>query len=168
MTYSEIQLFLVSLIKSITGKTTIWQKQNAPKPKKPYLAIRLFGFRGIGQDELLPSNAAIEEFIINGHRDVTLECQWIGPGSMDGLLSLQQAVRKPTILEKCTTAGICIDPIGDVQDIAELLDSNEFEERAIAEFNVRFVRQSIDNPGVIEKINITTEDGTFSVEKGVI
>lgn len=165
MTFDTLQIFLVSLINSITGKTTIWQKQNAPKPKKPYLAIRLFGFHGIGQDEILLNGPTITDVIVSDHKDVTLECQWIGPGSMGGLLLLQQAMKKPTILDRCTAAGVCIDSLGEVMDIATLLDSNEFEERAVIEFNTRFALQSVDNPGVIETVNIVTEDRTFSVKK---
>lgn len=164
MTFTALQTFIVSLVSSITGKTTIWQNQNAPKPKKPYLAIRLFGFHGIGQDEILLNGPTITDVIVSDHKDVTLECQWIGPGSM-GLLLLQQAMKKPTILDRCTIARVCIDSLGEVRDITELLDSNTFEERAIVEFNIRFVIQSVDNPGVIENVNITTEDRTFSVKK---
>lgn len=165
MTFDTLQLFLVSLVRDITEKTTIWQKQNAPKPKKPYLAIRLFGFREIGQDEILLNGPTITDVIVNSHNDVTLECQWIGPGSMEGLLALRQALGKPTILDRCVAAGVCIELLNDVMDIAALLDSNEYEERAVIEFNVSFARRAIDNPGVIEKINIVTEDRTFSVEK---
>lgn len=165
MTFDALQLFLTTLVRGITGKTVIWQNLNNPKPKKPYLAIRLFGFHGIGQDEILLNGPSITDVIVNGHNDVTFECQWIGLGSMEGLISLQQAMKKPTVLDLCTPAGVCVDDLSEVRDITALLDSNEFEERAMVEFNVRFVRQSIDSPGVIEQVNIVTEDREFSVEK---
>ena len=165
MNYTTLQDSIRLLLADITGKQTIWQKQNAPKPKKPYLAIRLFAFRGIGQDEILPSDTAPGDFIINGHRECTLEAQWIGPGAEDGLLTLQQAMQKPTIIDRCKVAGVCIDSISNITDIAILLDSIAFEERCMLEFNVRFNQQVIDNPGTIENININTTERNFTIEK---
>lgn len=160
MTISELGTFLQKLVSDLSGKLVIFQQQNAPKPGKPYLAIRLFAFRGIGMDEYLPG-VQVGEQIVSGPREVTLEIHWVGDGGIDGLHHLEQSMWRQTTVDRCFASGVSVFHSENIQDISGLMDGVDWEKRYSLDLQVRLTQQTIDNPGVIEEVNIDAfGDGT--------
>ncbi len=167
MTWEQFEDFLQQLVADLTGKTTVWAHQNAPRPKKPYIALRLYSLRGVGGlDEILLTETP-GELLVKGDREITLEAQWFGPGSTNGLERLWQALQRPTITERCEAAKIAIFDAQDVQNISGLLDGKAWEERASLDLYVRFARTTIDVPGYIEMVIVETSVGDKLVDKQI-
>lgn len=153
MTQYEILKFLGSLFSDVTGNLVILQQQNSPKPPKPYLAIRSFAIRRLGQDEILPG-LEVTDVIVSGPRQFTLEVQWIGENGEDGLSNLEQHMNAPTIIDRCFSFGVAIDSSENIQNISGLLDDADWEKRYSLDFTVRTTKQIVDSPGVIQEVNI--------------
>lgn len=161
MTWVELEDFLQALITDLTGKTVIWAKQNAPKPKKPYITLRLFALRTEGMDEVLVVGSG--ELLVQGHRAVTLEVEWYGAGAMDGLTALEQSLYRPTVIDRCVAGGVAFFDAQEVQELTGLLDGKFWEERASIDFSLRFTRSTADSPGYIETVTI---NDTIQIEGG--
>lgn len=147
---------LHSLVVDLTGKTAIWERQDAPRPKKPYLTMRLFSLRESGMDEIRKTATAGEVEII-GPREITCSIQWFGPGALNGLAKLSQSFQRPTIVDRCASLGFAVFSVESVQDVGITLDSR-WEERAALDVHVRYMQSVTDTPGYIHDVAI---DGTY-------
>lgn len=150
MIWTDFENTLHAMVVALTGKVAIWEKQNGPKPKKPYLTMRLSALRGVGMDEQRRTATAGELEII-GPREVTLSLQWLGEGSTGGLTDLGQALQKPTIADKCMKSGFAVFNVDAVQELGAL-SGTTWEERAALDLYVRIMLSSVDVPGYIAKM----------------
>lgn len=148
---------LHSLVVDLTGKTAIWEKQDAPRPRSPYLTMRLFSLRGSGGMDELRRTATAGEIEVVGPREITCSIQWFGPGAIDGLAKLSQAFQRPTIVDRCASLGFAVFSVEAVQDVGITLDSR-WEERAALDVHVRYMQSVTDAPGYIHDVTI---DGTY-------
>lgn len=154
MTITEIEDFLQQLISDITGKKVIWEHQDAPRPHKPYITLRLFSLRSQGHAEILDTETP-GEIEVRSQKEDTLSIQWIGPGAMDGLSQLEQSFYKETIADRCAYSGIVIFDVETIMNITGLMDGVKWEERANMDAHVRFSQSVTDDPGYIETVIIT-------------
>jgi hypothetical protein len=154
MNMDELDKFLRALIAQITGKTVIPQKRDAPKPAKPYLALRFFAYRGFGLDELLPGDDD-DTFLVTGERECTCEVHWIGEGAIEGLHGLEQALQSPSVVDRCFGAGVAVYNAEDIQDLSGLLDGVDWESRASMDLQLAVTRQTPDKTMRIADVEIT-------------
>lgn len=147
----------------LLGCTVIRARRNGPKPRKPFATLRLYGFRKIGMDEERPTGTA-GELEIWGEREATLEVQYFGDDAQNKLLTVEQSLQRPTIVDRCVDAGVAFFDAGSVQDLTALLDTTLYEERAAIDLSIRFAVTVADNPGFITRVNITMDnDKNFTV-----
>lgn len=148
--------FIYCTITELLGCTVIWSKQNGPKPKKPFASLRLYAFRGVGMGDETPTDT-LGEVEIRNTVEATLEVQYFGTNAEQKLIEMNQALSKPTVLDKCFSAGVAFFDAQNVQDLTGLLDAANYEERASIDLYVRFTMSTIDMPGYIEKVIINTD-----------
>ena len=155
MIWTDFENTLHAMVVALTGKVAIWEKQNGPKPKKPYLTMRLSSLRRVGLDEQRRTATAGEVEVV-GPREVTLSLQWLGENSMGGLTDLGQALQKPTIADKCMAAGFAVFDVDAVQELGAL-SGTTWEERAALDLYVRIMLSTTDAPGYIHDVTIAAE-----------
>jgi len=157
--------FIHNIVTELLGCTVIWGKQNCPKPRKPFATLRLYAFRGVGMNDEIPT-ATLGQVEVKGTQEATLEVQYFGTDAEQKLIELNQALSRPTIVDRCFGAGVAFFDAQNVQDLTALLDATNYEERASIDLSVRFMLSVIDEPGYINTVTITAEDGDFTITGG--
>lgn len=155
MIWTDFENTLHAMVVALTGKVAILEKQNGPKPKKPYLTMRLSSLRRVGMDEQRRTATAGEVEIV-GPREMTLSLQWFGDGAMAGLTDLAQALQKPTVVDRCMSAGFAVFDVDAVQELGAL-SGTTWEERAVLDMYVRIMLSTTDTPGYIHDVTIAAE-----------
>lgn len=164
---SPTEAAIRALILPLAGCDCIWADQDAPRPPKPYIALRTLSTVGPENEHYLPVQADGGQ-PVKSHRDVTIELQAFGPGWYTLLGDLRQKLKWETTADRAYLAGIAIFDRGTVQDIGALLGDGGgvrggtggfWEPRGCLEIGVRALQATIDPVGLIETVNIT---GTLS------
>lgn len=154
--------FIHSIVTELLGCTVIWAKQNGQKPKKPFATLRLYALRGVGMNDEIPTTT-LGQVEVKGTQEATLEVQYFGANAEQNLIELNQALSKPTIVDRCFGAGVAFFDAQNVQDLTELLDAVNFEERASIDLSVRFTLSAKDEPGYFEKVSINADGKTLEI-----
>lgn len=157
--------FIHGIITELLGCTVIWANQNGPKPKKPFATLRLYAFRGVGMNDESPTDTP-GEIEVRNTVEATLEVQYFGTNAEQKLIELNQALSKPTVLDKSFSAGVAFFDAQNVQDLTGLLDAANFEERAAIDLSVRYVNSMTDNPGYVSQVNLNmNQNYDFTVKE---
>lgn len=154
--------FIHGIITELLGCTVIWANQNGPKPKKPFTTLRLYAIRGVGMNDEVPTDTP-GEIEIKGTGEATLEVQYFGTDAEQKLIELNQALAKPTIVDRCFGAGVAFFDAQNVQDLTGLLDGANYEGRASVDLSVRFTLSAKDEPGYFEKVSINADGKTLEI-----
>lgn len=154
--------FIYGIVAELLGCTVIWANQNGPKPKKPFATLRLYAFRGVGMNDEIPTTT-LGQVEVKGTHEATLEVQYFGTNAEQKLIELNQALSKPTVLDKCFSADVAFFDAQNVQDLTALLDATNYEERASVDLSVRFILSTTDEPGYLEKVSINADGETLEI-----
>jgi hypothetical protein len=153
----------------------IWLDQNAPRPGKPYLGMRLQSFVRIGQDAVSATADDQGRVTVYGNREFTLHLEWYGPGPMQKLEDLASSLELPSVTSYMFQNDVAfVDRLGQ-DDISELLDS-EYESRGFQDLLMRVANIQLDpatgtvGEGYIETVNVgrTVKVGDDTVVDDVI
>ena len=154
--------FIHSIVTELLGCTVIWANQNGPKPRKPFAKLRLYASRSVGMNDEVPTDTA-GKIEIKGTIEKTLEVQYFGTDAEQKLIELNQALSKPTVLDKCFSASVAFFDAQNVQDLTGLLDATNYEERASIDLSVRFTLSATDEPGYFDKVSINADGKTLEI-----
>lgn len=160
----------MSLIQPLSGLTTIWADQNAPRPAKPYLALRVMSRKSDQNDEYGPVASDGTQFVVS-NTSLTLEIQAYGDGAVGILDSLATKLGFQSTIITCIVLGVAIRNRGPITNITQLLDKSMFEDRASMEIVIGYRDGATDTVGIIDAVNGTgtgvlpasTEPVPFSV-----
>lgn len=141
-------------------RTVVWADQAAPRPQRPYVALRLTGPRRLaGQDEPRYSNTG-NVFNWVGHRELTLQVTTIGDEQInthDLALKLHLSLSKEAVRSALYTAGLSISNEGDVGNVTIFQDT-AFEPRYNFDIILLAVAQVTEDLGAIETVEINGEE----------
>lgn len=145
---------------TVTGLQVIWRFPNAPRPPLPYLDLNIASNDAIGWDfELAPNAVGVSALM--GNRELVLEINYYGDGSMVAMEKLLTSLRIPSIRDTLAESGLYfVDKISEANITA--LVEEEFEERRIMELMFRYSNQGVNAPdefdvGLIEAVEVTSE-----------
>lgn len=149
---------LYTILQPLLGEVTIWSDQNAPRPAKPYVALKLTNARSMNYDFYDDPDGLGNQKIL-GDREFTLSIQRFGDDSVQILQNFMDKLRKTTVLETLYSAKIAlIDTSLPVTDISALLDKTQIEQRASVDLRFRFKQYTDDVIEVIETFEIAADD----------
>lgn len=164
-------------ITTLTGKTVIWRYQNAQRPSLPYLDLNISFVSSVGIDyETTPDTNG--NVIAWGNRELTLELNWYGAGSLNGMEMIYSSLRNENILGQLNAAGICyVQKMLQTNSTILLSGGSTYEERNTMELRFRYSNQGVTQPdtynvGLISyvesegKINNAGETITVEVNAG--
>jgi len=149
---------MAGIISELTGVTTIIANQNAPRPEKPYITLRVSNINDIGSNESYGVNDDLL-FLDRQQNEMTCLIQCYGDFSRDPIDILKKLVYKLSnnylsdqLLHSKYIAYRYNNPIVDV---SSLLDSNNIELRAAVDIVFGFAyTQGFINTYVIENVEI--------------
>ena len=90
-----------------------------------------------------------------------MSINYFGALPFENLMKAYNSLEKPTLIEDFNAAGIAFWEKTEVQNLTDILETR-FEERAAFDFMIGFADNIEDDPGVIEKVDLTatvTADG---------
>jgi hypothetical protein len=143
---------------------TIWDRPNAPRPETPYVLLGLLSAPiKHGSKDDLRGTGTEDEFEITGQRSVVYSVKVIGKNAIPYCTDLQISLEKPSVQEALRVAGLAVWNIGDVENIATLLETG-FEERANMDVTFGISDTVAEAVGEVQNMEgtgeITLEDGT--------
>ncbi len=158
MTKAQIKAFILAIVAELTGIRCIWSHQNAPKPPNPYISLTLSPERSVGNEVRRRSDDSGVLDVL-GRREATLSVGAYGAGAVETCDALWLNLQRPTIVDRCFSAGIAFVRADGTQDLTELLDGRTWEERANLDLIVTYSRAITDEPGTITEVDVTGELG---------
>lgn len=167
ITFSTLKESLYDWLDALTlGRSIIWLDQNAPRPSKPYIGLRLSPFVSIGQDYFTPPRDSDENILIQGNREFTLEIQHYGIDALQTLETINFSLQKFSVRESLSSGGIVFVDRLQINDISILLNA-QYEERAAMDLLFRVMNSDTEELGIIEKakIEMTYKDYDSSTMK---
>ena len=141
----------------LTDSTVVFSDQNAPRPNKSYISMKILSIIDIGQrDARLPADVnGDSEFV--GNKEFTLSMQCHGTDALNILSTLKDSLNAPTELQTLRDNGVVFVDQLLFTDITALLETI-WEERGQLDLLFRTVSTSTHNVGIIERVNI---DGDY-------
>lgn len=142
-----------SLFSAATPVPIIHANQNAPRPSKPYIDMRL----AVGVPYPVHHGRVNDDGMraISSHRDVSVQLQVYGEGSWDIAESLALSLSKESLIDMSETLNISINDQVRIQDVPMLLDAATYESRAIVDLQATYTAAVIDDVGFIETVRGT-------------
>lgn len=149
-------------VSSVSNKTVIWQFENAPAPALPYIGLNISQLASIGVDyETVPDNNG--NAAIYGNRQLILEINYYGSGSLDTMEALATSLRSDAVLRTLNASGVCYVNKMLQTNTTVLIDSR-YEERTLMELVFRYSNQGITDPDLIDVglISYVESEGTLT------
>ena len=149
--------------KKVSGVTTIWFNQRAPRPVPPYVGLNIIAGPGkVGDDNLRQDTPGV--FYIAGMRYFTLSVNTYGVNANSLAAALNDSLDMPSIQDLLRVSDIAIVDVGDVKILDQLLET-DVEGRA--QFDFQFatsINKVDDGTGYISKVELTNEmDGSTTI-----
>jgi hypothetical protein len=142
-------------------QTVVWADQSAPRPARPYVALRLTGPRRVaGQDEArFTGTGNVFDWV--GHRELTLQVTTIGDDQItthDLALKLHLSLSKEAVRSALyVAAGLSISSEGDVGNVTTFQDTT-FEPRYNFDVILMATAKTNEDLGAIETVEINGEE----------
>lgn len=145
----------------------IWRNQSEPLPPRPCVTMKIIsGPSPTDRAGSLIFNANNDPFTVGMQMEMMVSIQVFGntrvsrPMALQLTLDLNTSLIRQSILDKLKVSGVSIQGKSTVQNLTAL-EETEYEERAGFDVSMGLVQNVLDDPGTIEKVNITidTPDG---------
>lgn len=171
MNWATLQNALYAFANGATGLTTVWARQNAPRPAYPFQVLEIIAESQAGQDEIrysAPSGGLITPTVC-GLRGFTMSVQihtlappeGVAQGARDYVATLRTALKKAALVKILRDAGIAISSAQPSHVLAEEVEGRWIA-RGLLDIQFYTAENSTDS-GVeyIEKVQLSgTTDGT--------
>lgn len=169
----EVMLGVLGTQEDDTIGQIIWRNQGQPLPARPCVTLKFIdGPRPIARNGNAALNSTTHATVVGIQMEATLSIQVFGNTQMHEPLAGQLAtdinssLLRQTVLDDLKRGGVSIQGVGSPKNISALEESR-YEERYGFEIDLGLVQNVIDDPGVIENINLTkTVDGN-TVEQNI-
>lgn len=154
MNLDESKEFVRNILEELSCVPVIYEKQNAPRPKLPYIGLQVISSikKGFDNKEHLDG-----EITYSGERNVSLDLQYYGQNGMTALGTLRNKLETETVTDRCFAEGISFYDFGDVTDITELLDSQKWENRAQLDVFYCYPEIYTGEAGYFDKVQVIEE-----------
>lgn len=179
--YASVEPALHAWVSGRTGLTTIWARQNGPRPATPFVTLDL----RVGgtsrdwadvKDNPTPSAGAEILHVSKGVRKGVLTVQIFGDDATgsakpEALLdSLKASLPLPSVYGTLSVAKIGVYGFGQVLDLSSIIQSSDIESRASMEINMNLVSEISESGTYFSTVDATNEipdpDTIFTVEGG--
>jgi len=145
---------LQTWLADVTGLTTIWEHQNAPRPPRPYASLNILTSPSVGHENRGPvdqnGDATISLIV---EPTISVKLYYASTDPREAILEMfkvRRSLFSPSVRESLKGNGWSfIEVLGPPQNIPELIDS-EYESRAVMDIRFRTLDTFIDNLGVVE------------------
>lgn len=150
---------IMALLAQATLLPIIFANQNGPRPKLPYVTMRIEAAPRMPLLEAGLSEEGVQTYA--AHRDSTVELQCFGEGAFDALDLLSQRLKGPAMLAAALEANLAIYAVDAVQNVPVLRDGTRYEPRAVLDLGIRYTKQHDEQVGLIK-----TVQGDMSLQEG--
>jgi len=142
---------ILALVSQATALQVIFANQNGPRPKLPYVTLRVGTSPRQGLLEGDLSEDGIQTYA--GHRDATVELQCFGDGGFDALDNLGQRLKGPAMLAAALRLNLAVYATDAVQNVPVLRDGGKYEPRAVMDIGIRYTKQHDEDVGLINTVH---------------
>lgn len=152
------------VISLVPNEQVIWMEQGAPRPKLPYVGLKIIvGPHSYGDDDMRQSSPGI--YSIEGQRSFTASINIFGDKAEEIAGLITNSMSKPTALEALAASSIAVLNSTDPQNVSVPLET-KFENRM--QFDIVFgcVMAATDNVGFIEQTGILNHSSGEQTEIG--
>jgi len=158
---AKARLALHNWVKTELEIEAIWEDQGYPRPQLPYASLKIIsGPIRAGTDELRQVSSGV--FSVAGLRRIVVSVQVYGEDALLKGSALQTSLSKHSTSASLNAGGLALIRATDVKDVTVALD-NRFESRAHLDAEFYLAENEVDDPGLIEKVEVTNEvDGSTS------
>jgi hypothetical protein len=160
-----VAAFISLLTPLLSPHNLIMSDQNGTRPPKPYATVSLRTIRPARYEESEPDDTG--DVDVWQHQLNTVEVQIFGDNASDLANMLALKLNYPSTHDKAELLNVGIVNVGSVLRVPELLNTSQYEERAIIEFTAYDVLLGTDNVGIIESAEIECFDHTHIVSKPI-
>lgn len=144
----------------------VWRDQSEQIPARPFVSLKLIsGPSPTDRDGSIFLNGKAQPINVGMQMEAALSVQVFGNTQIHRsvahqlAMDLNTSLLRPSIRDALKAKGIAIQGLGKPQNLSALEES-KFEERAGFDVELGLVQNILDQPGNIERINITqTVDG---------
>jgi len=149
---------------ALGGAAVAWAEDDGPRPAKPFVSMHVDGIARIGQDwtdiqdAAAPVAGAEIEHLVRGTRSLTLTLQCFASsptGTLAAVGILEKiitAARLPTARAALNDAKLGVSAIGPVRSIGKVINSADFEPRAVVEVTLFTVAEQVETSTYIETV----------------
>lgn len=136
----------------------IGANQNGPRPARPYASLDV---RSLASARHLIRRAPDENGVALYREDgrATVEVMFHGEGSMDRARAFRQRLRAGAAVNRALARGLSVGPVLALNSVPELLNNDEYEERASFEFALLYAEEFEEAAGLIERVEIDCPGG---------
>lgn len=158
ITIIDIQNTIQSWVAQQTGLTTIWSKQNAPRPEMPYCDLYILSINRVGHDEELPPDVnGTYKIIGNSYLHLNVSIFYKKDNStIDGinvLDDLRLSLKKQSVNAYFKANNLSfIRPLTNITDFSEVIATG-FEQRAMLDLQFLIATYITDTVDLIETVN---------------
>jgi hypothetical protein len=155
--------FIALVAPLLAPNKLILSEQNGTRPPKPYATITVRSTRPARPQEGPVDASGIVQ--IDQQQLNAVEVQFYGDNAVDLANLLSAKLRYPSTQLLADQLNIGIARVNTVLRVPELLNTSQFEERAILEFTAYDTFTGNDNVGLIETVEIEGFDETGVITK---
>src|SRR5690349_21639534 len=159
----SVAAFIALVAPLLAPNKLILSNQNGTRPPKPYATISVRSIRPARPQDTALDDAGITQ--IDQHQLNTIEIEIFGDNAVILANALAAKLRYTSTQYEADRLNVGIVRIDQVLRVPELLNTSQFEERAILEFTAYDVLLGNDDVGLIEHAVIEATDRTITVDK---
>lgn len=153
MNRNELKNTIHHLLSGLIGVTAIWTDGDGPKPKNPFVTLKILSVTGEGLDEKITDHGD-GGVNLYGNRYGVLEVNYYGGDALGKMVYLEQDIQKDSFVNLCESGGISFYDTEGVKNMTELLNDTAHEERAMLEIRFSFRLNGRDDLGWFDNVEI--------------
>ena len=138
------------LLEKATPLTIVIANGNGPRPKLPYITLRLDTAPRAPLLEADLSDDGVQNYA--AHRDATVELQCFGSDGFDALDEISQRLKGPSMLAAALAANLAVYAADGVQSVPVLRDGGKYEPRAVMDIGIRYTKEHDESVGLISTV----------------
>jgi hypothetical protein len=135
----------------------IFDNEKGVRPKPPFIAVQFIGGRRPGFPSRTRVDPATGEQRLYAPSEKTVSLHGIGEGSFDLLQTICDSIYIGKYSSLLRQRNLVVNKITDVTELGAELDT-EWENRAVFDIRVSFIRVITNTPGWIEHAGIASDD----------
>jgi hypothetical protein len=149
----------IASVAADNGRTdeVIFENEKGVRPKPPFIAVQFIGGRRQGFPSRTRVDPATGKQRLHALSEKTVTLHGIGEGSFDLLQTILDSIYIGKYSSLLRRRNLVVNKITDVTELGAELDT-EWENRAVFDIRVSFIRVITNTPGWIEHAEIASDD----------